>query len=71
MRTQQQILNETSVRHAFTQGYACALVQMLKYDGQDTAITREVFKAQLGSIAKCVRSGVDEFDIEELKKYFK
>jgi hypothetical protein len=58
------------IKNSFTRGYACALVILLKYDGTDTAIAREMFNAQLGSIENCRRCGVDENDLKELEKYF-
>lgn len=62
---------EKLASHQFTRGFACAIVVLLKYEGQDTAICCEMFGSGIGSIKQAIAAGVDEYDLEELKKYFK
>lgn len=55
----------------WTQGYACAVAQLLKLEGINNSISDELFGAGIGSIEKAEKAGVDEGDLEELKKYYK
>lgn len=54
----------------FIQGYVCCVVTLLKSHGIETAVS-EAFQAGVGRIAKAVKAGCPDYDIEELKKHFK
>ena len=54
-----------------TQGYACALAQLLSLEGINNSTSDEIFKGGIGSIQKAIESKVHYDDLKELKKYYK
>ena len=54
----------------WVQGYACAIVVMLRINGINDPVTDEVFKSGIGTIEEAEAYGVDESDLTELRKYY-
>lgn len=57
----------------FMQGYICAVVTMIELNRGVDTVTLELFKAGLGKydLQKFRKAGVDEHDLNVLKKYRK
>lgn len=55
------------------QGYCCAVATLIKLNDGVTTDTMEVFKVGVGnrSIEKLIDLGVDKYDIEVFKQYWK
>jgi hypothetical protein len=62
--------NNKKKEDKWLQGYACCVAMLLKKDGMNTTNSDELFREGIGSIKKAIEAGVDEDDIEELKKYY-
>jgi len=54
----------------WVQGFACAVVIMLKMEGTDTTPIRELFSAGIGSMKVAIESGVNQYDLDVLQLYF-
>lgn len=55
----------------FLQGYACAVANICRLNGEADTRTCELFRDGIGKMANLKDAGVDESDLEILKKYFK
>lgn len=61
----------TNREDKWVQGFACALSQLLIFNGMNTTVSDEMFRDGIGSIEKAVAAGVHENDLFELRKYYK
>lgn len=64
---------DNKIEDRWTQGYACAVVCLIKLVGEADVTTKEVFAAGIGnrSLNTLEKIGVDEYDLITLKKYWK
>lgn len=55
---------------AFLQGYACCLATLIRLNGINDTHSDELFTAGIGTLSKAKEAGVDEYDMDELTKYY-
>lgn len=60
------------MKNEFLQGYVCAVVVLINYNGEVDTRTRELYRDGVGNLtlSELKKSGIDEYDLSVLEKYW-